>query len=147
MNASNASSPANGTVSPPSTIHTLPSDLPKKARARLANRQRLGQLDSVDNSLLVIQDDCGNLIHAEGDLGFLMPSVPVVDQEFHTQLNAEIQDGYRIRQRYVWNMFDLEDDRPRLQVGCKEAVFLPMFVDKEEYTITVFADRSEKVTA
>jgi hypothetical protein len=108
-------------LSAPSTLHIcptcttrkpLPLDviLPKEAWARVANSQRLGQLESVDDQL-VIEDDC------------LMPSDPVLGEVFHTQLNDDIQDAYRIRQKWTWDLLDETDKNPPLQVAGPRGEF------------------------
>ena len=153
MNASTAN--ANGSLSTPSTLHICPTctrqpalNLPKEAWARVFNSQRLHQLGPVEDQL-VIEDDCGNVIHTEGDLSFLMPSDPVLGGLFPTQLNPDIQEAYRIRQKWTWDLLDETDKHPPLQIAGREVVFLPMSVNKETYTITVFAEAEqvEKVAA
>jgi hypothetical protein len=124
---------------------TLPASRPldaillNEAWARVVNSQRLHQLGTVD-SQLIIADDCGNLMQSEGDLSFLMPSEPVVGEAFHTQLNTDIQDAYRIRQKWTWDLLDETEKHPPLQIAGREVNFIPMFVNKETYTVAVFSE-------
>jgi hypothetical protein len=113
-----------------------------EARARIENHvihHRLSS-SSLDESILIIEDEFGGLMYCEGDLSFLMPNAPVLDEIFSDQMNANIQRDYEIRQLAVWDL-----DMPELRgfrSECGRIAFMfPMHVDRERYTATVFSTR------
>jgi hypothetical protein len=56
-------------------------------------------LDGVDLSRMVIQDSIGDLVYTKGDLAFLMPSAPVLQQPVGPQLGPKVHhDEYEQRQ-------------------------------------------------
>jgi hypothetical protein len=90
---------------------------------------------------MVIEDEFGNLVHAQGDLSFLMPAAPVLRQWFANQLNTEIKDQYDRRQLAVWQKMSVDGEQfqvaPRLN-----AAILPFLAEEERFTVTVFIPRT-----
>jgi hypothetical protein len=134
----------------PQTVHSCPcctcdelslvDDLILEARARIKNHEAHHRIpfESVDDSILIIEDEFGGLMHCEGDLSFLMPQAPVLDQIFSDQLIPNIQQDYEIRQLAVW---DLEMPELRgFRSECGRVAFMfPMHVEGQRYTATVFS--------
>jgi hypothetical protein len=111
-----------------------------EAIARIENQKAHHRIpfESVDDSILIIEDEFGGLMHCEGDLSFLMPTTPVLDQIFSRQLNPNIQKDYECRQLAVWDL-----DMPELRgfrSECGRIAFMfPMHVEGQRYTATVFS--------
>jgi hypothetical protein len=111
-----------------------------EARARIKNHEAHHRIpfESVDDSILIIEDEFGGLMHCEGDLSFLMPQAPVLDQIFSDQLNLNIQKDYEIRQLAVWDMEMPELRGFRSECG-RVAFMFPIYVEGDCYTVTVFS--------
>ena len=106
-----------------------------KAKARVANYIRNADVNGLDPFLMVIEDECGDLVHTQGDLSFLMPAAPVLHQLFASQLNTEIKDQYDRRQLAAWKKKLVE----QFQVAPKlNAAILPYLAEQERFTVTVF---------
>jgi hypothetical protein len=112
-----------------------------KAKERVANYIRNADVNGLDPFLMVIEDEFGNLVHAQGDLSFLMPAAPVLRQWFANQLNTEIKDQYDRRQLAVWQKMLVDGEQfqvaPRLN-----AAILPFLAEEERFTVTVFIPRT-----
>jgi hypothetical protein len=108
-----------------------------KARERVANYIRNADVNGLDPFRMVIEEEFGDLVHAQGDLSFLMPAAPVLRQWFANQLNTEIRDQYDRRQRAVWQKMLVDGEQfqvaPRLN-----AAILPFLAEEERFTVTVF---------
>ena len=59
---------------------------------------------TIDDSILIIENEHGGLMHSRGDLSFLMPGAPVLDKIFSRQLPADIQNGIKKDRRLfgIW---------------------------------------------
>jgi hypothetical protein len=117
-------------TSAPSALHICPNCSPlienliAEARARIENhivRHRLSS-SSLDESILIIEDEFGEVLHREGDLSFL---------------SSDLQKDYERRQLAVWDL-DMEDIGPLRSKCGREAFIFPMHVEGERYTATVF---------
>jgi hypothetical protein len=115
----------------------LLNELKTQAKKYIGGVKRKHPDVTLDDSILIIEDEYGGLMHAEGDLSFLMPNAPTLDKIFYRQLPAAIQKDYQDRQMAVWDL-----DMPELgnlqTKGGREGVMLPMFVYAQRWTITVF---------
>lgn len=113
-----------------------------KAKARVANHVRnTPDANGLDLSLMVIEDEYGDLVHTQGDLSFLMPTTPVLRQWFASQLSPEIQAEYDKRQLAVWQ--EVLRDGEQFQVApSMNACVLPFLAEEERFTVTVFIPRT-----
>jgi hypothetical protein len=112
-----------------------------KAKARVADFVRNADVNGLDPFLMVIEDEFGDLVHAQGDLSFLMPSAPVLGQCFHSQLNTEIKDQYDRRQLAVWQKMLVDGEQFRVASNLNAAI-LRFLVEEERFTVTVFIPRT-----
>jgi hypothetical protein len=113
-----------------------------KAKARVASYiTNTANVNSLDPFLMVVEDEFGDLVHAQGDLSFLMPSQPVLHQRFASQLNAEIQDEYGRRQFAVWQNMLVDGEQFQITPNLNVAI-LPFLVEQERFTVTVFILRT-----
>lgn len=109
-----------------------------KAQARVANHIRNAPgVSGLDPFLLIIEDEYGDLVHTQGILSFLMPSQPVLHQQFAHQLNLDIQPEYEKRQLEVWEQI-LVDGQPFCVAPEWKASILPFLVEESRYTVTIF---------
>jgi hypothetical protein len=113
-----------------------------EARARIESHKAHHRIpfESIDDSILIIEDEFGGLMYHEGDLSFLMPQAPVLDQIFSDQLNPGIQKDYELRQLAVWDMEMPELRGFRSECG-RIAFIFPLHVGGQRYTATVFSTR------
>jgi hypothetical protein len=112
-----------------------------KAKERVADYIRNADVNGLDPFRMVIEDESGDLVHAQGDLSFLMPAAPVLHQWFAGQLNPEIKDQYDRRQRAVWRKMLVDGEQ--FQVAPKlNAAILPFLAEEERFTVTVFIPRA-----
>jgi hypothetical protein len=112
-----------------------------KAKARVADFVRNADVNGLDPFLMVIEDEFGDLVHAQGDLSFLMPSEPVLGQCFPSQLNTEIKDQYDRRQIAVWQKMLVDGEQFRVASNLNAAI-LRFLVEEERFTVTVFIPRT-----
>jgi hypothetical protein len=111
-----------------------------KAKERVANYIRNEDVN-LDPFLMVIEDESGDLVHAQGDLSFLMPAAPVLHQWFAGQLNTEIKDQYDRRQRAVWQKMLADGEHFQVAPNLNAAI-LPFLAEEERFTVTVFIPRA-----
>jgi hypothetical protein len=90
---------------------------------------------------MVIEDESGDLVHAQGDLSFLMPAAPVLCQWFAGQLNTEIKDEYHRRQHAVWQEMSEHGEQFKVAPNLNAAI-LPFLAEQERFTVTVFISRT-----
>jgi hypothetical protein len=112
-----------------------------KAKERIANYIRNADENGLDPFRMVIENESGDLVHAQGDLSFLMPAAPVLDQRFAGQLNTEIKDQYDRRQHAVWKKMLAEGEQFRVAPNLNAAI-LPFLVEEGRFTVTVFIPRT-----
>ena len=113
-----------------------------KAKEKVAAYIRNADVSGLDPFRMVIENESGDLVHAQGDLSFLMPAAPVLHQWFAGQLNAEIKDQYDRRQRAVWQK--MSEDGEQFKVAIKlNAAILPFLAEEERFTVTVFIPRTK----
>jgi hypothetical protein len=86
---------------------------------------------------MVIEDEFGGLTYTQGNLSFLMPCAPVLNEPFAGQLNAEIKAKYRNKQLAVWEQI-LTDGEKFSVVPNWSASILPFWVEADSYTVTIF---------
>jgi hypothetical protein len=55
-------------------------------------------VDSLDLSLMVVQDEIGDLVYTKGDLSFFLRSAPNLNQPIGPQLGPKVNDEYEQRQ-------------------------------------------------
>lgn len=109
-----------------------------KAQARVANHiKNTGAVDGLDPFLLVVEDKYGDLVHTQGDLSFLMPSAPVLHQQFAGQLNLDIQTHYEKKQLAVWEQILRDGEQFQVAPDWKASI-LPFLVEENEYTVAIF---------
>jgi hypothetical protein len=90
---------------------------------------------------MIIEDESGDLVHAQGDLSFLIPAAPVLHQSFAGQLNPKIRDQYDRRQHAVSQK--MSPDAEQFQVAPRlNAAILPFLAEEERFTVTVFIPRT-----
>lgn len=94
-------------------------------------------VSQVDNSILIIEDEDGGLIHHEGDLSFLMPTAPRMYHNFSKQLNPEIQKDYAERQLSAWK-YQLAEKSHLVTPSGRQAMFFPLYTMRQRFTGTVF---------
>ena len=112
-----------------------------KAKERVATYIRNADVNGLDPFRMVIEDESGNLVHAQGDLSFLMPASPVLRQWFAAQLNPEIKDQYERMRHAVWQKTFMDGEQ--FQVAPKlNAAILPFLAEEERFTVTVFIPRA-----
>jgi hypothetical protein len=112
-----------------------------KAKERVATYIRKADVNGLDPFRMVIEDESGNLVHAQGDLSFLMPASPVLRQWFAAQLNPEIKDQYERMRHAVWQKMLMDGEQ--FQVAPKlNAAILPFLAEEERFTVTVFIRRT-----
>jgi hypothetical protein len=81
---------------------------------------------------------CGRYLqYAQGDLSFLMPSAPLLNQIFAAQLNEGDRVSYATHHEDVWAVI-LPDDARFISKSGRKAVMFPMYTMKESCTGTVF---------
>ena len=112
-----------------------------KAKARVTNHIENAGVSCLDPSLVVIEDEYGDLVHTQGDLSFLMPSAPVLRQWFAGQINPTIQKEYDRRQLAVWEQV-LRDGEQFEVAPAWNASILPILVEERQFTVTVFIPRT-----
>jgi hypothetical protein len=112
-----------------------------KAKAMVATYISNAEVNGLDPFLMVIEDEFGGLVHAQGDLSFLMPSAPVLGQWFAGQLNAEIKDEYDRRQLAVWQKMLADGEQFQVAPNLNAAI-LPFLAEEERLTVTVFIPRT-----
>jgi hypothetical protein len=91
---------------------------------------------------MVIEDEFGDLVHAQGNLSFLMPAAPVLRQWFAGQLNTELKDKYDRRQRAVWQKMLADGEQFQVSSNLNAAI-LPFLAEEERFTVTVFIPRTK----
>jgi len=104
-----------------------------KALARVAAHVDILDEDEatgLDPSLLVIEDTIGDLVYTKGDLSFLMPAAPVLNQWFASQLNAGTGDEYDSRQREVWEQRNFDGEQFPIAPDWNAAI-LPMYAEAD----------------
>jgi hypothetical protein len=111
-----------------------------KAKEKVAAYVRNADVSGLDPFRMVIEDEFGELMHAQGDLSFLMPAAPVLRQWFAGQLNTEIKDQYDRRQHAVWKKMLVDGERFQVAPNLNAAI-LPFLVEDERFTVTVFIPR------
>ena len=112
-----------------------------KAKARVADYIRNADVNGLDPFLMVIEDEFGDLVHAQGNLSFLMPAAPVLRQWFAGQLNSEIKDKYDHRQHAVWQKMLVDGEQFQVAPNLNAAI-LPFLAEEERFTVTVFIPRT-----
>jgi hypothetical protein len=113
-----------------------------KAKATVANYIRNADVNGLDPFLMVIEDEFGDLVHAQGNLSFLMPAAPVLRQWFAGQLNTELKDKYDRRQRAVWQKMLADGEQFQVSSNLNAAI-LPFLAEEERFTVTVFIPRTK----
>jgi hypothetical protein len=113
-----------------------------KAKATVANYIRNADVNGLDPFLMVIEDEVGDLVHAQGNLSFLMPAAPVLHQWFAGQLNTELKDKYDRRQRAVWQKMLADGEQFQVSSNLNAAI-LPFLAEEERFTVTVFIPRTK----
>ena len=113
-----------------------------KAKATVANYIRNADVNGLDPFLMVIEDEVGDLVHAQGNLSFLMPAAPVLRQWFAGQLNTELKDKYDRRQRAVWQKMLADGEQFQVSSDLNAAI-LPFLAEEERFTVTVFIPRTK----
>ena len=113
-----------------------------KAKARVADYIRNADVNGLDPFLMVIEDEFGDLVHAQGNLSFLMPAAPVLRQWFAGQLNSEIKDKYDHRQHAVWQKMLVDGEQFQVAPNLNAAI-LPFLAEEERFTVTVFIPRTK----
>ena len=97
-------------------------------------------VQGLDPSVLVIEEEFGDLVYTQGDLSFLMPGTPILHKTFAGQLHSEIQDEYDAQQLAVWEQFLVYGEQFQVAPNMHAAI-LPFFADEERFTVTVFIRR------
>jgi hypothetical protein len=112
-----------------------------KAKERVANYVRNADVNGLDPFRMIIEDESGDLVHAQGDLSFLIPAAPVLHQSFAGQLNTRIKNQYARRQHAGWQNTSV--DTEQFQVAPRlNAAILPFLAEEERFTVTVFIPRT-----
>jgi hypothetical protein len=112
-----------------------------KAKEKVADFIRNADVKGLDPFRMVIEDEFGDLMHAQGDLSFLMPAAPVLRQWFAGQLHTEIKDQYNRRRHAVWQKMLVEGKQFQVAPNLNAAI-LPFLVEEERFTVTVFIPRT-----
>jgi hypothetical protein len=113
-----------------------------KAKARVADYIRNADVNGLDPFLMVVEDEFGDLVHAQGNLSFLMPAAPVLRQWFAGQLHTEFKDKYDRRQRAVWQKMLVDGEQFQVAPNLNAAI-LPFLAEEERFTVTVFIPRTK----
>jgi hypothetical protein len=114
-----------------------------KAKEKVAAYIRNADVSGLDPFRMVIEDEFGDLMHAQGDLSFFMPAAPVLRQGFAGQLSTEIKDQYNRRQHAVWKKMLVDGKRFQVAPNLNAAI-LPFLVEDERFTVTVFIPRKTR---
>jgi hypothetical protein len=114
-----------------------------KAKERVADYIRNADVKGLDPFRMVIENEFGDLVHAQGDLSFLMPAAPVLQQWFAGQLHTEIKDKYDRRQHAVWQKMLADGEQFQVAPNLNVAI-LPFLAEEERFTVTVFIPRTTK---
>ena len=136
-------------------VHSLPSPSPitnpirgrtlelilTNAKARVADYiTNTADVNGLDPFLVVVEDVFGDLVHTQGDLSFLMPSPPVLQQWFASQLNAEIKGEYGRKQLAIWQNMLVDGEQFQVAPNLNAAI-LPFRAEEDRFTVTVFIPR------
>ena len=112
------------------------------AKERVSDHMaRATGVQGLDPSVLVIEEEFGDLVYTQGDLSFLMPGAPILHKTFAGQLNSEIQDEYDSQQLAVWEQLLVYGEQFQVENDWNAAI-LPFFAEEERFTVTVFIRRT-----
>jgi hypothetical protein len=101
---------------------------------KLDNRELI---EPLDDSILIVEDEGGGLMHYEGDLSFLMADAPKMYYLFWEQMDTDMRDAYTAKQQAIWAFKSHKVPAFVSKCGRKAYIF-PLHTMRQRFTVTVF---------